>query len=65
MRESIGQERARATKPKISAGMIVRDPDPLADERGERLGNPVRSLQVEMNDLKIRVPKQAGLNFAT
>jgi hypothetical protein len=40
--------------------MIVRNPDSLADERGERFGNPVRSLQVEMNDLKIRVPKQAA-----
>ena len=58
MRAGVRQEGTRTAKPQIPAGMIVCDQDPLPDQRGKRLGNPVRALQVEMNNLKIRVAEQ-------
>ena len=58
MRGGIWQERTRTAKPQITAGVVVCDPDPLSDQRGKRLGDPVRALQVEMNNLKIRIAEQ-------
>src|SRR4029077_19735387 len=58
MRGGIRQERTRTAKPQLSAGVVVCNPDPLSNQSGKRLGNPVRSLKVEMNNLKICVPKQ-------
>ena len=58
MRGGIWQERTRTAKSQISACVVVCDPDPLSNQRGKRLGNPVRSLKVKMNNLKIRIPEQ-------
>ena len=58
MRGGVRQERTRTAKPQIPAGVIVCDQDPLSYQRGKRLGNPVRALQVKMHNLKIRVAEQ-------
>jgi hypothetical protein len=58
MRGGIRQKRTGTAKPQISAGVVVCDPNPLSNQRGKRLGDPIRPLKVKMNNLKICIAEQ-------
>ena len=58
MRRGIRKERGRAAETQIAACMVVGDQNPLADQRGKRFGDPVRTLEVKVHDFEVRPSKQ-------